>query len=215
MVRPSSGRTIADVFDGPLPTDGAVRVLARWAEKVEGYSTVVYVGAPINTGPALLAAIRRDMARPLEEGGLADGTDSVARQAQVVASNLRGFRALLRSVTAAFPEALLIDPTELDVPGWEQRDYYRMCVELVRRHATMAVFKNAWQFSIGCQVEVVAALLYGIPVLDQHMRTVSPLSAVAAITEAAREHSSVGSRSALTEDCLSVLRELCQQRAGE
>ena len=226
---------------------GGSRVLAEWADRVaahqgergevpgkqgkgakasgelNGAGQVVYVGTPINTGPALLAAAETARIHNAARTGSVSCTpthippeDSSARHAWIVKSNLRGYRTLLAAVAADNQGAPMVDPTLLVVPGWGQRDYYRVCAEIVQRYATAAVFNEGWQLSIGCQVELAAAHLRQIPVLDRHKRAITPAAASDAIADAAVEYASaVGSRHELTWDCVHALRELAADFARE
>ena len=201
------GPALTDALSGPIPVGGE-DALAHYADQLRGHlGHAIYVGTPINTGPALLSVLRAERS--------ALRTDDPTRllriealRARVVRQNLAAYGRLLGSVVATFPDAATIDPTTLDSPQWDQRDYYRVCVELVRRHSTTAVFRDGWEFSIGCQIEMIAALARNVLVCDQHFDPITPALAVAAASESAAEYAAVGWRPPLAAECIHALTDL-------
>jgi len=132
--------------------------------------------------------------------------------AGVVRENLSEYDRLLEVVAAALPGSATINPTTLNFPQWSQRDYYRVCVELIRRYSSMAVFRDGWEFSIGCQVEMTSALAEGITVCDQRMSQITPAVALAATRDSVAQYSAVGWPQPMAYECIGALSEIARRK---
>lgn len=112
---------------------------------------------------------------------------------------------LVEEARRAFPNASIIDPAGIDVPGWRQTDYYRVCAEIISQHASIAVFSNGWELSRGCHVEIVAALTRRLRVLDAGLQAIPIQRIREAFVDAVDEFRAVGIDSTLTRSCLDSL----------
>ena len=68
---------------------------------------------------------------------------------------------------------VVIDPSRMHVPGWDQADYNGFWIDLMERHVRRVVATPGWAFSRGARVEVAFALALSLGVVDV---TGTPLS---------------------------------------
>ena len=62
--------------------------------------------------------------------------------------------------------AIVVDPSRMQVDGWEQDDYNAFWVELMSRHVVRLVAAPDWAFSRGARGEVGYACALGLEVVD-------------------------------------------------
>src|SRR3712207_1365129 len=60
----------------------------------------------------------------------------------------RKFAEQLRSASAAH---LVVDPSRLDVDGWDQSDYNTLWINLMKTYATRLVAAPGWEYSKGAR----------------------------------------------------------------
>ncbi|WP_157551273.1 hypothetical protein [Nocardioides jensenii] len=138
---------------------------------------VVYLSTPITTGPQLLewlAAAHEESNRTAE-----------VVQEEVVAENLARIGPLRSHVRAQWPDATLIDPTELNVPDWSQWEYHRFWVEIINRFVDLIVFADGWELSTGCTIEYATGLHAAIPMEDARGNSIKPADAARLLLAAA------------------------------
>lgn len=158
---------VADVLKRPLPP-GALGQLERLAGQTPGAAKVIYLSTPITTGPRYLAWRRANRSI---SGGPSSSTDLRLR-AEVISKNINAIAPLRRRIRAAFPDAHVIDPTELDRPEWDQTDYHRYWLEVIERFADVVVFAHGWEYSTGCTLEFSAALERDLPIYDDDVKPI-------------------------------------------
>jgi hypothetical protein len=141
-----------------------------------------YVSTPITTGPDFVAWWRR-------RGRGLDQQDPAyqAELSQVVRRNIEAVRPLVELVEHTFHHPV-IDPTRLGpIPAWEQPDYHRFWVAVIRRFGQAVVQAEGWHYSSGCALEFAAAVTAGQPVLDASLQPVDPAAGVRLLEQAADE----------------------------
>jgi len=150
------------VFSTVLP-DEAHELISRQFQDVSPGSSI-YVSVPVTTGPALLHELER-------EGPGGPVSHSILNR--VRERNARSAARLVSKVKRAFPGELIIDPSSLYVPQWEQRDYHRYWIEVLQTFAKQAVFADGWPLSTGCSIEFCVCAIRGIPCLDARLKELS------------------------------------------
>ena len=133
-----------------------VEALVGMLASVVADRTAVYVATPITSGRLLLewydsrgpgldlgtSEYRSAHRRCVIEPNLARGADAVRR-----------LRAALRRV--------VIEPSAVNLEGWQQADYYVLWATIIRRYADTVVFLDGWEYSEGCAYEFFTALETG------------------------------------------------------
>ena len=151
---------VAAVLMRELPS-GAQSLLQDYRDRV-GDQTAVYLSTPITTGPRLLAAM---------SGASIPENDAFLQNLrhEVMAENLLGVKPLRRRLNETHRSSHVIDPTDLDIDGWGQRDYHRFWVEVLRNFVAEVVFADGWQASTGCTLEYLVATDLGIPCFNSDL----------------------------------------------
>ena len=160
-----------------------------------------YVSTPITTGPDFVAWWR-------ERGKGLDRHDPAyqAELSQVVRRNIEAVRPLVELVERTFHHPV-IDPTRLGpIPAWEQPDYHRFWVTVIRRFGQAVVQADGWHYSSGCALEFAAAVTAGQPVFDDSLQPVDPQAGARLLEEAARELDAAGLGSEYQRRALEEIR---------
>jgi hypothetical protein len=136
------------------------RHLLQAIEAAGADGNVVYVSVPITSG-------RRELAL-LGETGLFSTEDFRAAHrdrwiAEVVRPNEEEARKHAAAVRAApwADDRIVVDPSRMQVDGWDQDDYNAFWVELLARHVEILVAAPGWQYSRGARGEVGYAVALG------------------------------------------------------
>jgi hypothetical protein len=126
---------------------------------------VVYLSVPITSG-------EREI-RLLDELGLRSAEELRAQhqdrwRREVVAPNEEAAACHAAAVRHAPWAAgdLVVDPSHMHVPGWDQADYNGFWIALMRRHVRRVVATPGWEFSQGSRIEVAYALGLSLKVLE-------------------------------------------------
>lgn len=164
------------ILERPLP-GGAEGHLAELGRRLEA-GTAYYISTPITTGPRLLAW------RRAAHGSADSDPFGQELKREVIEENVRALAPLRMRVSGIAGGLGVIDPTELDQPGWTQADYHRFWIEVIGRFARTLVLADGWQYSTGCAYEFSAALMLHIPVLDSNLDPVDIGGAIASLDRA-------------------------------
>lgn len=189
---------IDEIRERPLPA-GSAELLEKHRTRLGG-RRAVYLSTPITTGPRLLEALKNP---------LATGDDGYLHQVrdEVIAANIRGVRPLRGHLAAAFKGLDVIDPTELEVPGWAQRDYHRYWVEVIEQFVDVIVFADGWHISNGCTVELVTASAAKLRCLDARLSLMTAEYARELLEIAIEQLEQVGLDAAVQRTALGRLQE--------
>lgn len=124
----------------------------------------VYLSVPITSGQRelkLMAALRCS----------SDQLRSDHREqwvADVLRPNEENAAGYARRLREMLPHQLVINPAELNVPGWSQHDYAGFWEAFVERFAARVVLAPGWEFSRGARAEVRLAIRLSLPILDMN-----------------------------------------------
>jgi hypothetical protein len=163
----------------PTGSESGLQMLASIGTSPHGCT---YLSTPITTGPAFLKW-KRSLGHNLTEKDRAYWT---GHRQSVIEENKRRIAPIAESLRRALPHPL-IDPTQVDVPGWEQIDYHRFWCEVIRRWCSVVVLSAGWEFSTGCCFEALTALTEGIPVVDEELRAIEDCFIITSVEQARDE----------------------------
>ena len=159
--------------------------------------SAVYVSTPITTGPTFIDWLRR-VGRDLEKGSKEYLT---ALRAEVILPNTQRaarFLELLRWQHMG----MIIDPTSLEVPGWDQSTYHEFWRKVLERHARRVIFLNGWELSHGCTLEFETAQCLDLDCVDETLKPLSRDQGLQLIRSAAKQVRALGiDTSALEAGC--------------
>ena len=142
-----------------------------------GEPDVVYLSTPITTGPAMIEYLRAGGdANPDLHGDLV--------RSELMRDNLSALVPIRENVITSFRKEMLIDPTDLTVPGWSQREYMRFWAEVMELFADHIVFADGWALSTGCTFEFMVAWSLGIPMYDSDCQLLSSDTALVLLNNA-------------------------------
>lgn len=130
----------------------------------------VYVAVPITSGLRLWELALRV---GLTNVDYARHRYPVEFESQVLLPNIHDAEMLEFQVKQMFPEAQVVNPATVEMPGWSQGQYRRAWKDFITRFVTTIVVSPNWQYSHGCVVEVVHALRSDICVLDDSLGNLS------------------------------------------
>lgn len=81
-----------------------------------------------------------------------------------------------RSVAAMtrlhFPTSIVIDPTHIEIPGWEQNDYLTFWRQVIVDCTSVVRFVNDWHYSNGCAYEYLVGALTNKVLIDEKEQTI-------------------------------------------
>lgn len=161
---------------------GASTLLRRLAER-SPCADAVYLSTPMTTGHLYLQW-RREHMRSLSS---ADEHYAARLKREVLMENTSRLVPLRHLIQVSWPGRALIDPTSLDRPDWQQPDYHRFWVQVIRELVTTMVLADGWQYSSGCAVEAACAYEKGIEVLDARLNPLGAALAAGLLRTAAEE----------------------------
>jgi hypothetical protein len=97
-----------------------------------------------------------------------------------------------RSVAAMtrlhFPTSIVIDPTHIEVPGWEQNDYLTFWRQVIVDYTSVVRFVNNWHYSNGCAYEYLVGALTNKILIDEQENTIQIYEGRDLIAKAYEEH---------------------------
>ena len=144
----------------------------------------LYVSTPITTGPRYLQWLRRG-------GGWQDNRKA-ALQREVIEPNLARGRELVHRVRDRFRGVVVIDPTAVRLPGWEQGEYHELWGHIIERYARTVVFGDGWEYSHGCAFEFLTAHRARAVALDEQYSTITVEEGLRRIRNAVADYQAVG-----------------------
>jgi hypothetical protein len=124
----------------------------------------IYVSTPITTGQLFVEWYRQEGYQLPRESDMY----VTAHRANVVLPNVQRaarFIELLRWREVG----LIVDPTTLDVPGWDQELYHSFWAQVLERHVRRVIFLDGWEFSRGCTFEFTTAQRLGLDCVDESL----------------------------------------------
>lgn len=178
-------------------------VLAEW-ESERHLTSVdrnsVYISTPITTGP-LFVKWKRELGRHLEN----NEEYETSLKANVILPNVQRAASVLE-VLRWHHTGLIINPTGLDVPGWEQTDYHEFWTKVLSRYSQRAIFLNGWEYSRGCTIEFLVAQKNGIDCVNEKLQPLDLNTAAGLMSEAIKEIEAVkGDSSAIRKSYLELM----------
>lgn len=88
-------------------------------------------------------------------------------------ANLNEARQIAKSLRTKYLGKIVIDPSSIEVKGWQQFDYNSFWVSLISAFPATLVVAPNWEFSRGARYEVAHAFKNGIAILDANDRSVT------------------------------------------
>jgi hypothetical protein len=172
---------VASLIRRPLP-DGGDALLAEIVRRL-GPERKVYVSTPITTGPRYLAWL---LSRSTESGA-PKNAEKRAMRSEAIAANLLAVAPLRARIRRKWPDASVVDPTEVNEPTWGQEDFHRFWIEVLRRLQPVVAFAEGWEYSTGCAVEFSVALQDGLDLRDADLKPLTVDRAVTLLRRAAED----------------------------
>ena len=139
----------------------------------------VYISTPISTGTRYVRW-HQSFGLQVPKGSV----DYDAARRRIKDANLAAARSLTADVRERADGHLVIDPTAMDIDGWEQRDYHLYWMEVISRYVHTVVFADGWQYSEGCAVEFAIAAESGLNLVDHRQWPIQLSSGLAMVVQA-------------------------------
>ena len=109
-------------------------------------------------------------------------------------ANLEEARNLATDLRRNNPGKIVIDPSMIEVKGWEQFDYNSFWVSLISAFPTVLVVAPNWEYSRGARYEVAHAFASHVTVLDHKGNELSESGAQGLSNEATKRLTLMGIR---------------------
>jgi len=156
--------------------------LLEWAAERNltiGVRSAVYISTPITTGP-LFVDWMQHKGKYLKK----DSSEyETSLKAEVILPNIQRATSVIEMIRWNHT-GLIINPTGLDIPGWNQQDYHHFWTAVLSRYAQRAIFLLGWEYSHGCTLEFEIAQRYGIDCIDEQLQPISLIKGINLISEA-------------------------------
>lgn len=192
----------------PSPKDPAhIESLSDFLNCIIDRPVATYVSVPITTGKRFMLWFATEGRKLLGPEG--DSTPEYRREHRihVIEKNTRDAHSVVSRLRAEQP-GIIVDPTRLDRPEWDQHDFRYFWGKVVERYACTIVLLDGWQYSSGCSWEFLTGLRQNLHVLDESRRRVTLDEGKELIDEAIKE------MEALDMDAV-FLREISRELTGE
>jgi hypothetical protein len=176
------------MYEGPIaqaiakPLAPAARDLVERFAPDTPNAEAIYLSTPITTGRMLLDWLAD---RRTDTSADASVSGDLVRE-EVIEANLARLGPLRQRIRSENPEAHLIDPTTLEMPGWSQWQYHRLWVEVIESLVDRIVFADGWELSTGCTIEYATGLALGIPMQSASGEALLPEEASVLLRDAAQ-----------------------------
>jgi hypothetical protein len=143
----------------------------------------IYVAVPISSGQRLWK-----LAFEHNVSDLAEISSRFPREftQQVLRPNMTEAAKLVGSIRARYPRPV-IDPSQLEIPGWSQHDYRRLWERVIEKKVNCLVLASGWVYSVGCVRELLQSLRKGIEIVDCDGNRVSKQSVLLCMEQAIRQ----------------------------
>lgn len=164
----------------------------------QGEPEVVYMSTPITTGPGMVDYLRAGGdSNPDLNGDLV--------RSEVIAANMEALPPVRDNIAGTFRNDMLIDPTEVTVDGWSQREYMRFWAEVIELYADQMVMADGWELSTGCTFEFMLAWEIGIPVYDSECKMLDNAHVLELLNNAINTLDEVGRDSQMQAECMELM----------
>jgi hypothetical protein len=155
---------------------------------------VIYVSVPITSG---LREVELLVASGMRSAEQLRRTRADAWMAEVKRPNEAEAVCHVAGVRSAHwaGGSVVVDPSRIEVKGWEQDDYNRFWIRLMQEHVRCVVAIPGWQYSRGARAELGFALAlagHGVEVVDVAGQLVPAAAARAGAEEAEAHLSALG-----------------------
>lgn len=173
-------------------------------------TSVVYTSTPITTGKNYL-----DWLQLGAQGGpdLERG-DSVSRETLVTSKNIEEAILFVRKVRAKYSEPV-IDPTRLEnINNWDQGDYHKFWIKVIRQLVSTIVFANGWEYSNGSTLEYICGLEKGISLLTHDFQPLTPDAALIKLEIAGSKYKILNVQSDIIEEAILFLEDYLAKKGS-
>src|SRR5712671_2717078 len=162
----------------PAGRDDQDQILSAYDCLMRG-RTAIYLSGPITTGRVFYEWYGR-VGHSLER-------DSERYRKEFQSSVLRVNEGVILAAAEMLRKksAIVIEPTSLRMPNWQQADFHRFWCAVISRFCARLVVLDGWEFSVGCAIEFKHAISSSIPVEGLDGRKISPAEGASAIAAAA------------------------------
>jgi hypothetical protein len=151
--------------DSVLPNpevDAAIDSFMQGIKCVGGTRGIVYVTVPITSGYRafeLMETLKCSNQELREK-------HKDRHDAEVVQPNLLSASSWAQLARNAFPDRVVLDPSQFFRKGWGQPEYYRLWKQVIEAYADTVIATPNWPYSLGSRAEVEMAINAQLRVVD-------------------------------------------------
>lgn len=145
-------------------------------------TSAIYISTPMTSGLLYMKAFES-----LTEDEKKTGLDADRRNS-LFNENCQHARSVAAMTRLHFPTSVVIDPTRIEIEGWEQNDYLTFWRQVIIDNVQVIRFVNNWHYSNGCAYEFLIGAITNKVMIDEEENTIYPLKGRDLIQRAYDEH---------------------------
>lgn len=142
----------------------------------------IYISTPMTSGLLYMKAFAK-----LQEDEKERGLTTESRS-YLFNKNCQHARSVASMTRLHFPTSVVIDPTEIEIDGWEQNDYLVFWRQVIIDNVRIIRFVKDWHYSNGCAYEFLVGVETNKAMIDEDENVISPFNGRELIQKAYDEH---------------------------
>lgn len=171
-------------------------------------ASVVYTSTPITTGKNYLDWLQIGAQEGLNQDLAA------SREVFVTSKNIEEATLFVRKVRAKYSD-LVIDPTRLEnINNWDQGDYHKFWIKVIRQLVSTIVFANGWEYSNGSTLEYICGLEKGISLLTNDFQPLTPDAALIKLKIAGSKYKILNVQSDIIEEAILFIKDYLAKKGN-
>jgi hypothetical protein len=192
------------LYNFPPSSEDAVKI----NQLLQVYSTTIndnnaiYISTPMTSGLLYMNAFAES---PNTTSLSADKRKSLFNK------NCQHARSVAALTRLHFPTSIVIDPTKIEVVGWEQNDYLTFWRQVIVKYVSLIRFVDNWYYSNGCAYEFLVGVASNKVMVDEQENAIYPLMGRDLIQSAYNEHLKNGYENKFLLDVIDALNILIQR----
>jgi len=168
----------------------------------------IYISTPMTSGLLYMQAFSE-----LPKGEKNTELSSEKRS-DLFSQNCQHARSVAAMARLHFPTSCVIDPTRIEIKGWEQNDYLTFWRKVIIDHAKVIVFVDNWYYSNGCAYEFLVGAFKEKVMIDEKENTIYARNGRDLIHRAYNEHLQAGYNNLFLQNIIQSLDKYLASEDG-
>jgi len=159
-----------------------INQLAQVYRTVVSDKSAIYISTPMTSGLLYMNAFKELTEVEKKIGLTAENRSSLFKK------NCQHARSVAAMTRLHFPTSIVINPTCVEIKGWEQNDYLTFWRQVIIDNVQVIRFVNDWHYSNGCAYEFLIGAITNKVMIDEDENTIYPEKGRELIQAAYFEH---------------------------